>query len=88
MSDPSTERAFLVQRRLPGVQGENGCYSDVGTFNADSYDDALRQACNKLGNSHHMINGGLFRVTPAPEWVSFRPQVKTTRTVEIEVGNA
>lgn len=90
MSDPTNSgvqsddtRAWLVQRRLPGAQGENGCFQDSGTFVAKTADDAMRACAEKL--DEHMVAGGYFRVAPAQVWRVFRPTVETTRSVNIHV---
>lgn len=75
---------YLVQRRLPGIQGDNGCYSDVAIVQAASAADALAECLRAL--PEHMVDHGFFRVALAPEWETFRPRVRGERTVSFDLG--
>lgn len=71
---------WLVQRRLPGVQGENGCWSDVRVIEAHSAEAALLAVSETVPD--HMLHGG-WRVAVEPdwEWFTLRSETTTNRNV-------
>lgn len=69
-----TADPYLVQRRLPGVQGQNGCWSDQGIVEATNAEDATLEVAQASG---HRLDGGDWRACLAPKWEVFRPYEET-----------
>lgn len=82
MSESAATKPWIVQRKLPGIQGENGCWADVWTGEAEDAEDAMRRAAK--GSVEHLLNGE-YRVGVLPAWETFWPKIHRHTTVELEL---
>lgn len=76
-------RYYQLQRRLPGIQGDNGCLADVAVVLAGSAEAALLAEATK--HSDHMLDSE-WRVAPEPVWEFFWPKVETTYSRKVTLG--
>lgn len=87
-TDPVVKlQAWMVQRRLPGAQGANGCWNDQGEYEARSAAEAVEKAIE--GHSASYVESGTYwRAAPAQQWEKFIPRVKTVHQTTVEVLDA